>query len=122
MLVDDESGSAAELFARMMQLTGRGKVIGDRTSGSVMMSRTYNHMIGSGSGIFVATSVTVADIIMTDGQSLEHVGVTPDELLLPTAEDLASGRDPVLSRAATLCGITIDPKKAGTFFPIEWKR
>jgi hypothetical protein len=42
--------------------------------------------------------------------------VTPDELLLPTREDLAAGRDPALSRAATLAGASLDPKAAGALF------
>jgi C-terminal processing protease CtpA/Prc len=58
---------------------------------------------------------------MTDGKSLEHVGVTPDEMVLPTPDDLAAGRDPVLARAATVLGGTLDPLQAGRMFPIEWK-
>jgi carboxyl-terminal processing protease len=122
VLVDSDSGSAAELFARTMQLTGRAKVIGDRSGGAVMMSRQYSRRIGSGNAIFFGSSVTVADIIMPDGKSLEHAGVTPDEVMLPTGEDLAAGRDPVLSHAASLVGVTLDPAKAGALFPFEWKR
>ena len=59
---------------------------------------------------------------MPDGRSLERTGVTPDTVMLPAAEDLATGRDPVLSHAATLCGITLSPEKAGALFPPEWKR
>jgi carboxyl-terminal processing protease len=119
VLVDSESASAAELFARMMQIEGRAKVIGDRTAGAVMMSRGCEHRIG---GITFASSITIADILMPDGKSLENAGVVPDEILLPTAEDLAAGRDPAMSRAISLCGATVDPETAGGYFPFEWKQ
>jgi C-terminal processing protease CtpA/Prc len=57
---------------------------------------------------------------MADGKSLEGTGVTPDETVLPTAEDIAAGRDPVLAYAAKLAGLEIDPVKAGKLFPFEW--
>jgi len=122
VLVDSESASAAELFARAMQIAGRARILGDLTAGRVMMSRFYDRKIGLGTTMFYGTSITIADIIMTDGKSLEKTGVTPDEVLLPVAEDLASDHDPVLSRAAALCGVTLDPAKAGALFPFEWKR
>jgi C-terminal processing protease CtpA/Prc len=75
--------------------------------------------VSSGNMIPYGLSVTVADIVLTDGQSLEHVGVTPDVLLLPTAADLRDRRDPVLARAVELAGGRISPEKAGTLFPPE---
>ncbi len=122
VLIDSQSGSAAELLARVVQLEKRGTVIGDRSAGAVMRSRGYSHKLGVDIVIFYGVSVTDADIVMADGQSLEHVGVTPDEVLLPSAEDLAAKRDPVLARAAELVGLKLTPEKAGEMFPFEWQK
>jgi C-terminal processing protease CtpA/Prc len=122
VLVDGGSGSAAELFARIVQLEKRGTVVGDRTAGAVMVSNVRPGLLGdvsSGNMIPYGLSVTIADILLSDGQSLEHVGVTPDVLLLPTAADLRDRRDPVLARAVELAGGRISPEKAGLLFPPE---
>jgi hypothetical protein len=42
--------------------------------------------------------------------------------VLPTAEDIASGRDPAMARAAALCGVPMTPEVAGAMFPVEWHR
>jgi len=122
ILVDSDSASCAEIFPRVMQMLKRAVVIGDRTAGAVMMSRQYRRAMGTDSLVFYGTSITEADVIMTDGKSLEHTGMIPDELLIPTPEDLRNGRDPVLVRAAEILGFKLDPEKAGTLFPIEWPR
>ena len=59
---------------------------------------------------------------MTDGQSLEHTGVVPDKVILPTASDIANDRDPVLAQAAEMVDVKISPEEAGKFFPFEWPR
>jgi C-terminal processing protease CtpA/Prc len=120
VLVDSLSASAAELFARVIQLEHRGTVLGDHSSGSVMEAKGYSCSQGLDTKIFYSFSVTEADMIMKDGKSIEHVGVTPDEILLPTAPDLAAGRDPVLARAAELAGVQLGPTEAGKLFPFEW--
>ena len=103
VLLDSESGSAAELFARVMQLEKRGIVVGDRSSGKVMEGRLHPHDVGTMKGTFTfAVSITEADLLMVDGRSLENVGVIPDERVIPLATDLAVGRDPVLARGAEL--------------------
>jgi carboxyl-terminal processing protease len=120
VLVDSESASAAELFARIIQLEKRGIIIGDHTAGAVMTSRDYNHQVGIGNTLYFGTSVTIADVIMPDGKSLENVGVMPDELLLPGESDIAKRLDPVLARAAAIAGLQLEPEKAGKLFPVEW--
>jgi C-terminal processing protease CtpA/Prc len=120
VLVDSDSASAAELFPRVIQLEHRGIVVGDRTMGAVMEARDYSGAQGVDTKIFYGFSITEADLIMKDGKSLEHVGVTPDEVIIPSAKDLAGGRDPALSRAAELAGLNIEPAAAGKLFPFEW--
>jgi C-terminal processing protease CtpA/Prc len=122
VLVDSDSASASELLARIVQIEKRGPVIGDHSSGSVMEAERYQYQTGFGVVAVFGASITDADLIMTDGKSLEHTGVTPDEAVLPTAEDMASGRDPVMAHAAEVLGFKISPVEAGKFFPYEWPK
>lgn len=122
VLVDSESASASELFARIVQIEKRGTVVGDRSAGAVMVSTHRPGLLGdasSGNMIQYGLSVTEADIVLTDGQSLEHAGVTPDVLVLPTPADLRERRDPALAKAVELAGGQLTPDKAGTLFPPE---
>lgn len=121
VLIDSESLSASEAFARVIQLEKRGTVVGDRSGGAVMQSKYFDHQSGVGSVLYYGASITVSDLIMSDGKSLEKVGVIPDETKLPSGADLAANRDPVLAHALSLVGITMDPEKAGSLFPKEWR-
>ena len=116
-LVDADSGSAAELLARLLQLEERAVVIGDRSSGKVMQAELVTGAIDTVQGMMIYhASITTADLIMSDGRSLENAGVVPDELVLPTVGDIAAGRDPVLARAIMMLGGTIDAAEAGALF------
>lgn len=121
VLIDSESGSAAEIFARLVQLEKRGVVLGDVSAGAVMQSRGFTGTMSNDSVIYGA-SITNADVIMSDGKSLEHVGVIPDETVLITGKDLAEKRDPVIARAAEILGVKMSPEQAGSFFKYEWKK
>jgi C-terminal processing protease CtpA/Prc len=120
VLIDGTSGSAAELFARVMQLEHRGLVIGDRSAGAVMEARQYIETVGNDTLVPYSLSVTSANLLMTDGKSLEKVGVIPDVHIVPTAAEMAAGDDPVLARAVAMAGGTMDASTAGGLFPYEW--
>lgn len=119
VLVDSESASAAEIFARVIQLEKRGTVIGDHTSGSVMEATGY---LFDSSGVDYSVEVSIANPVMTDGKSLEHVGLNPDEIVLPKLADLQSGTDPVLAHAAQELGVKLSSEDAGKLIPYEWPK
>jgi C-terminal processing protease CtpA/Prc len=119
VLVDSQSSSASEIFARIVQLEKRGKVVGDYSSGMVMESLRYQLELETpqtDAPILYGLMITDADIIMTDGKSLECLGVAPDKVIVPTADDIRNHRDPVLAYAASLAGIELDAEKAGKLF------
>jgi C-terminal processing protease CtpA/Prc len=120
VIVDSDTTSSAELFARVIQLENRGTVIGDHTAGRVMQARFHPKQLGRDVRWLYGISIAEADLIMADGKSLEKRGVTPDIMSLPTGEDLAAGRDPVLTQAARLVGLAITPTEAGKCFPYKW--
>jgi C-terminal processing protease CtpA/Prc len=122
VLIDSASGSASEIFARAIQLQKRGTVIGDKSSGKVMVAQIFSMDQGLDSSLPYGVEVTVADLLMSDGKSLEHQGVQPDEVLLPSGEDFAAGRDPQLARAIALAGGSMTAEQAGTLFPFIWRR
>ena len=123
VLIDSESASSSELFARVMQTEKRGAVIGDLSAGAVMRSRFYQHDLGAETLVSFGVGITNADVLMTtDGKSLENLGVTPDEALLPSGADMAAKRDVVLSRALELAGVKMSPEEAGKLFPIIWEK
>ncbi len=116
VLVNSRSASAAEIFARTIQLQGRGTVVGDRTAGAVMTSRFKVHKVGHGRYWLYATSVSISDLIMPDGTRLEGRGVVPDEFFVPSGRDIQAGDDPVMARALGLVGIGMDPRRAAAIF------
>jgi carboxyl-terminal processing protease len=102
VLVDSRSASASEVVARVLQLSRRGVVLGDRTAGAVMRAYQRSLSMGLDRAVFYGVSVTDAELVMSDGGRLERAGVEPDELILPSPAQMAAGTDPVLARALEL--------------------
>jgi carboxyl-terminal processing protease len=99
VLVDSESASASEIFARHMQLTGRGIIIGDKTMGAVSGAELFVQHIGADPAVFYGAQTTVMHAIFPDGKDLEKVGVTPDTMCIPSAYALQQEKDPCLDLA-----------------------
>ena len=123
VLIDSQTASAAEILARLVQIEKRGTIIGDKTAGMVRESRFYSYRSSPDRTqiVIYGAAVTEADLVMSDGNSLEGVGVTPDETRLAAPEDLAAQRDPVLARAAEVLGVSLTPEEAGGLFPVTWE-
>jgi carboxyl-terminal processing protease len=116
VLVNERSGSSAELFAAAIQEYGRGKVAGARTAGSVNGAEFWSLPDGAGLQITVLEARTGRR-----GAILEGTGVTPD---LPVADtrragaDYAFGRDPQLEQAlAAPAGLSAPPAGAESGLP-----
>jgi C-terminal processing protease CtpA/Prc len=118
VLVNSESASAAEIFARTVQLEKRAIVIGDQTAGAVRVAKIIP--LGQAARIPWGIEMSIAGLKMSDGADLEGKGVTPDTLMFPTSADLAAQRDPVLSAAAQLAGVQFSPEEAAKMFPVVW--
>jgi C-terminal processing protease CtpA/Prc len=114
VLIDGNSASASEVFARALQLAGRAVVLGDRSAGKVNRSRFHPLTLGDGGQLtYFGVQVTEDQIVMSDGQPLEKIGVTPDVWLVPSPKDALAGDDPVLATAAKLAGVTLSKQAAG---------
>jgi len=93
VLVDEESGSASENFAALIQESGRGIVVGRPTCGC-FTSSYYESVKGGGrlqwSRVLPRTR---------DGLKVEGEGVTPRHVVPVTLADLREGKDAALEIA-----------------------
>jgi C-terminal processing protease CtpA/Prc len=120
VLVNNASGSAAEIFARTVQLEKRGTVIGDNTQGAVRRAKFFPLRLEGAVIIWYAVEISIARLRMPDGGDLEGTGVTPDVKMIPAPADLAGGKDPVLATAAKAAGVQLSSEQAGELFPVAW--
>lgn len=96
VLTDRGTQSAAEVFARAVQETGRGVVVGQPSSGGVLGATNYK--LPGGFGVHLA----IMDYHTAKGTRLEGHGVQPDELAVLTVKDFRENKDAVLDRVRQL--------------------
>ena len=93
VLVGPNSASGAEALAALIEESGRGLTIGERTAGALTGAADYDLPDG---GI---VSVAEFDIRTGGGRRLEGVGFTPRIPVGTTLADRRAGRDPALEKA-----------------------
>lgn len=96
VLVGPRSASGAEAIAAMVEESGRGITVGERTSGALTGASEMELPDGG------RLSVAVFDIRTPEGRRIEGSGFTPRYVVKPTLADLRAGRDPALERAVRL--------------------
>ena len=93
VLVGPTSASGAEALAALVDESGRGITIGERTAGALTGASEYRLPDGG------QLSVAEFDIRTPAGKRLEGVGLEPRIPIKPSLADRRAGRDPVLDRA-----------------------
>lgn len=84
ILTDSLSASGADIFPASMKENGRGTIIGEKTSGALQLSRSFDLPYG------FRLYTPVAEILTPDGNRLEGNGLDPDVLL--SFEEAANDR------------------------------
>lgn len=96
VLVDGATGSAAEIFAAVLQDHGRATIVGRRTAGAVLASWYYALPDGG------LLQLSREDYVAPKGRRLESAGVQPDVTVPRTLADLRAGRDRDVEEAQRL--------------------
>jgi carboxyl-terminal processing protease len=96
VLVDQACASACEDFVMPLKVTGRAVVVGERTFGSSGQPK----IVDFGDGMRL--QIGAKRMMFGDGRPFEGVGIIPDIIIYPSAEQLERGDDPVLEKAVDL--------------------
>lgn len=93
VLINGGSASASEITTGALHDHKDAYVIGQRSFGKGVVQQLINFKNGS------ELKVTIASWYRPDGQNIEHIGITPDQTVVPTAQDYKTGNDVQLKAA-----------------------
>lgn len=96
VLVNASSASASEIVAGALQDHGVAKLVGDVTFGKGSVQKLIALPQGA------ELKVTVARWYTPNGKNISQQGITPDEKVGRTTEEVSAGRDPQLDAAKNL--------------------
>ncbi len=97
ILLNELSGSSAELFASGLQESGRARVVGVETCGCVLGISGFIKLTGG-----AEFSYSQRAYFTVHGEKLDGRGVIPDVRVASTLADIRAGRDAVLETADDL--------------------
>lgn len=92
VLCNNSSASSADITAAFAKARG-GYLIGEKSSGSLGSALVFELEDGS------AMEITVARVLGPNGEEINTIGVTPNEVIPLTPADLSGGNDPQLAAA-----------------------
>jgi carboxyl-terminal processing protease len=96
ILTDSWTGSAAEDFVLPFKDNGRATVVGELSMGTTGQPYPLSFRHG------MTSYVGAKRACFPDGSPFEGIGIQPDLVVTPSADDLRAGRDPVLDVALGL--------------------
>ena len=94
VLVNEGTGSTAELIANVLHEQGRAYVVGTQSCGCVLGVLDHRELKGGGD-----LAVSEIAFLTPTGRKLEGSGVTPDKTVTVTLRDLQAGRDAAVEEA-----------------------
>jgi carboxyl-terminal processing protease len=93
VLINAGSASASEITTGALHDNKDAYVIGEKSFGKGVVQQLINFKDGS------ELKVTIASWYRPDGQDIEHKGITPDEGVALTQQDITSNNDTQLTAA-----------------------
>lgn len=97
VLVNEGSASASEIVAGAIKVRGRGQLVGVTTYGKGSVQNWIPLADNQG-----AIRVTVAKWLLPDESTIHQKGITPDQVVERTEEDLKADKDPQLDAALAM--------------------
>ena len=94
VLINEGSASASEILAGALQDYGRARLVGMQSYGKGSVQNWVPLSNNQG-----AARVTIAKWLTPNERAIDHVGLTPDVVVVMTVEDFEAERDPQLDAA-----------------------
>lgn len=99
IMIDSGTGSAGEAFAGFFQSQKNAVVLGDPSLGRLMLSLYHDEEFGADKIVFYGVQISIAKVVLPNGDEIEGKGVTPNVQCNPTGDDMREKRDVCLGAA-----------------------